>query len=150
MQSEQQAQSHDGAAAADHPGAGLGLPASGPGSLAGWMARITALVLDWAFSMLFGVLVFGLDVLTADDWRQFVTLGAFFVETSALVAITGASVGQLLCRITVVRVDGQRIGVLRAMARALMVCLVIPALVIGADRRGLHDLALGTVVLSRR
>ncbi|MDN5725379.1 MAG: RDD family protein [Propionibacteriales bacterium] len=145
MQKEQQAAVSD-----DHPGARLGLPASGPGSLAGWMARGAALVLDWAISMALGVLLFGLGMVRANDWRQFVTLGVFFIETSALVAITGASAGQLLCRLTVARVNGERMGVLRSMARSALVCLVIPALVIGADRRGLHDLALGTVVLSRR
>jgi hypothetical protein len=34
--------------------------------------------------------------------------------------------------------------------RAALVCFVLPALVIGVDRRGLHDLAVNTVVINRR
>ena len=42
------------------------------------------------------------------------------------------------------------IGVLRALARQAMICLVLPTIVIGAERRALNDLALGTVVVNRR
>jgi len=134
----------------DYPGQSLGLPATGPGRLASWMSRITALVLDWAICTILAVLALGLPVLTAYDWRRWAVLVLFFVESAALTAITGASAGQLLVGITVARLDGQRLGVLRAVARAAMVTLVVPALVIGANRRGLNDVALGTVVLTRR
>lgn len=114
------------------------------------MSRITAIVLDWAICMGIAVLGLGLEALTAYDWRRWATLVLFFIESSALTAITGASAGQLLCGISVIRLDGERLGIVRAIARAAMVTIAIPALVIGADRRGLHDLAVGTVVVSRR
>lgn len=114
------------------------------------MSRITAIVLDWAICMGIAVLALGLEALTAYDWRRWATLVLFFVESSALTAITGASAGQLLCGISIIRLDGKPLGVLRAVARAAMVSVAIPALVIGADRRGLHDLAVGTVVVARR
>jgi len=41
------------------------------------------------------------------------------------------------------------IGLWRAIARAVMVGLVVPAVVVGAERRGLDDLVLGTVVVNR-
>lgn len=134
----------------DYPGKSLGLPATGPGRLASWMSRITALVLDWAICTGLAVLFLGLPALTAYDWRRWAVLALFFVESAALTAITGASAGQLLTGITVVRLDGQRLGIPRAIARAALVSLAIPALVVGANRRGLHDVAVGTVVVTRR
>lgn len=115
-----------------------------------WRARFTGLVLDWAASMALAVGIFGSEVLRADDWRQFMILAVFFIETVVLTALTGSSFGQLVCRIAVFRLDRKPLGFARAAARAFMVCLVIPALVIGPDRRGLHDLAIGGVVINRR
>ena len=48
------------------------------------------------------------------------------------------------------RLDGQTLGWLRALARAGMICLVLPTVVIGAERRALNDLVLVTVVVNRR
>ncbi len=131
-------------------GANLGLPQTGTGSISGWFARITALVLDWALSMIIAVLIFSPAVLTDSGWRSFMILAVFFVETATLSGLAGGSFGQLLTKVSVVRLDGQRLGAVRAVSRALMVCLVIPALVIDENRRGLHDLVCGTAVLSRR
>lgn len=114
------------------------------------MSRITALVLDWAICTALAVLALGLPALTAYDWRRWAVLVLFFAESAALTAITGASAGQLLAGITVARLDGKRLGVPRAIARAALVSLAIPALVVGANRRGLHDVAVGTVVVTRR
>ncbi len=133
------------------PGQGLGLPETGRGSLASWTSRITALVLDWAISMVIASAIFGVEhVIRGQDWRAFTILGVFFIQTSILTAVAGGSFGKLLTRIGIIRLDGKHIGVVRAVARQFMVCLVIPALVIGVHRRGLHDLALGTVVVNRR
>ncbi len=133
-----------------YPGQWLGLPERGPSSLASWAARITALVLDWAASMIISVAIFGPGGLTGRGWRSFVVLGMFFVITTCLTAITGASLGQLITRITVARLDRRRLGWPRAVLRTLMICAVIPALVVDANRRGLHDLVCGTAVLNRR
>lgn len=135
---------------ATFPGANLGLPQTGPGSVTGWLARITALVLDWALSMIIAVVVFSPAVLTDSGWRSFMILAVFFVETAVLSGLAGGSFGQLVTKISVTRLDGRQLGPLRSVARALMVCLVIPILVIDENRRGLHDLVCGTVVLSKR
>lgn len=132
------------------PGEQLGLPEQGQGSLASWRARVTGLVLDWAISMLVAWAIFGVGALRGQDWRAFTILGVFFVQSTLLTALTGSSAGQWIVRIGVTRVDCQPLGFLRAVARQFMLCLVIPALVIGPDRRGLHDLACGSVVVSRR
>ena len=59
-------------------------------------------------------------------------------------------VAGFIAKIGVVRLGGEPIGVLRAIARQAMICLVLPTIVIGAERRALNDLALGTVVVNRR
>jgi uncharacterized RDD family membrane protein YckC len=132
------------------PGEHLGLPQKGQGSLALWRARVTGLVLDWAISMVVAWAIFGIGALRGQDWRAFTIMGVFFVQSTLLTAMNGSSIGQLITRVGVIRVDRQPMGFLRAAARQFMLCLVIPALVIGPDRRGLHDLACGSVVVNRR
>jgi uncharacterized RDD family membrane protein YckC len=126
------------------------MPESGAGSLAPWRARIVALLVDWVASMLIAVLLFGRGVLTESDWHSWMILAVFFLESGTGTMFFGASLGQLLAKLAVVRLDREPLGPLRAYGRAALVCLVLPALVIGADRRGLHDLAAGTVVINRR
>lgn len=133
-----------------YPGHTLGLPAHGRGSVASWRARIAALLIDWAASMILAVALFGVGVMRESGWRSWMILTVFFVQKSVLSALAGGSFGQLLARVGVIRLDGRPLGWLRAIARTAMVCLVLPAVVIGADRRGLDDLALGTVVVNRR
>lgn len=134
---------------ADYPGQRLGLPPEGAGSLASWKARIGALCLDWIASMIIAITVFGQEVLTGYDWRRFMISVVFFVESAILSATAGGSFGQLIVRIAVVRLDRQRLGFPRAILRAALVSLAVPALIIGGDRRGLQDLAAGTVVVRR-
>ena len=134
----------------DYPGATIGLPESGRGSLASWRARIAALILDWGASMIVAVFLFGAGVLREGGWRAWMILVVFFVQSSVLSALTGGSFGQLLARIGIARLDGQRLGWPRALARAALICLVLPTVVIGAERRALNDLLLGTVVVNRR
>jgi hypothetical protein len=133
-----------------YPGERLGLPAAGRGSLASWQARVTALVVDWAASMVVALTLFGPGVLFAGGWRAWMILAVFFVESALLSALAGGSFGQLVRRIAVFRLDAQPLGFVRALIRAALVCLVFPALVVGADRRGLHDVVVGTVVIQRR
>lgn len=133
-----------------YPGASIGLPPTGRGSLASWWSRIAALVLDWGACMVVAVFLFGVGVLREGGWRAWMILAVYFVESAVLTALAGASFGQLIARIAVVRLDEQPLGWWRALARAAMICLVLPTVVIGAERRGLNDLVLGTVVVNRR
>jgi uncharacterized RDD family membrane protein YckC len=133
-----------------YPGQRLGLPAQGHGSLASWQGRVAALLLDWAACMGVAVLLFSTEVLTGTGWRSFMILATFFVQSTLLSWLVGGSLGQLVCRIAVVRLDRQPLGLVRAVLRAALVSLALPALVIGPDRRGLQDLAAGTVVINRK
>lgn len=137
-------------ASPDYPGSGLGLPAEGRGSLASWRARVSALVIDWGASMAVAIGVFGGGVLEANTWRSWMVLTVFFVQKALLTAFTGSSFGQLITGVGVTQLDGSPLGWWRAFARAAMVAIVLPAVVIGPDRRGLDDLLLGSVVVTRR
>ena len=77
-------------------------------------------------------------------------LAVFFAQKALLTGLTGSSFGQLITGVGVTLTNGRPIGWGRALARSAMVALVVPAVVVGADRRGLDDLALGTVVVRRR
>lgn len=133
-----------------YPGERLGLPTTGPGSLATWHARIAAIIVDWAAAMAVATAVFGPAVLQGHDWRAWMILAVFAVESAVLGALMSGSFGKLLARIAVVRLDGRPLGFGLAAARAALVCLVIPAVVVGQDRRALVDVLLGTVVVNRR
>jgi len=133
-----------------YPGRRLGLPATGHGSLATWRARVAALVLDWAVCMAVAVLLFGPGVMTGSGWRAWMILATFFAQSTLLCWLVGGSLGQLICRLAVVRLDRRPLGIARAVLRAALISLALPALVIGADRRNLADLAVGTVVINRR
>ena len=133
-----------------YPGESLGLPETGRGALASWRARFAALIIDWAASMALAVILFGVGVLREPGWRSWMIMTVFFVQSSVLTGLAGGSFGQILARIGVARLNGRPIGILRAIARQAMICLVLPTIVIGAERRALNDLALGTVVINRR
>ena len=64
------------------------------------------------------------------------------------VRLFGFTPGQLALGLGVISLDG-RLGVGRVAARGLLLALVIPALFIDADGRGLHDRVSGTAVVRR-
>ena len=65
-----------------YPGASIGLPPTGRGSLASWWSRIAALVLDWGACMVVAVFLFGVGVLREGGWRAWMILAVYFVEAS--------------------------------------------------------------------
>ena len=137
------------------PGERLGLPLEGRGSVARIGARAVALLIDWLLGVTVvtivsaGTLGFGADqgVVTRSGWT---CLFVFFVAVSAFTWLTGASVGQRLLRIHIVRLSGQPLGFLRTLLRTALLCLVIPAVIYDRDGRGLHDKAVGTVAVRTR
>jgi uncharacterized RDD family membrane protein YckC len=141
------------AAGPTYPGERLGLPAEGPGSVAGWPRRFAALAIDWVASALAAGLVFGYQWFGAttgeQGWVGFTPTLVFLLEATFLTALLGGSFGQLVVRIVVVRLKGGPVNVLHAFLRTLLICLVVPPLVFNRDQRGLHDLAVNTVVLRR-
>ena len=69
---------------------------------------------------------------------------------TVLTWLGGASMGQRLLGLRVVRLGGRPIGLPRAFLRTLLVCLVVPAVVWDRDGRGMHDKLAGTAQLRLR
>jgi uncharacterized RDD family membrane protein YckC len=122
----------------DHPGARLGLPDDGPGSVGRFGRRLLALVVDWAIALLVAR-----ALLRSDPWG---TLAVFAVMQAALVGTLGGGAGHLLLGLRVVRLDGTATGPLRAIGRAVLLSLAVPAMVWDRDQRGMHDRLVGTVL----
>ena len=118
---------------------------------ASWGRRILALFVDWVASTLAVIAVIGLDEYTEiGSISSFIVLGVFVLESALLTALVGGSFGQLVTRLRVVPEDGspKNVDPLRALARQLLVALVIPPLVFRPDRRGLHDIAAGSATVT--
>jgi uncharacterized RDD family membrane protein YckC len=133
----------------DYRGQRLGLPESGPGSVAGFGRRLLALVIDWlACLLLVRLFLPHIDYGTPDS--SLATLGFFLAELTLFTWLVGASFGQRLLGLAVVRLDGGGgPGLVRALLRSLQICLVVPAVIWDRDSRGLHDRSVGTVVVRR-
>jgi uncharacterized RDD family membrane protein YckC len=132
----------------EYPGQRLGLPEEGPGSVAPFGRRIAALVIDWFVAILVASIFVGEDVWTGNGAGLWAPLAALAVELTLLDGLLGYSIGRRLLSIAVVRIDGRRpVGIPRALLRSVLLCLALPALINDQDRRGLHDLAAGTVVV---
>lgn len=124
-----------------YPGERLGLPETGPGSIARAGRRIVAILVDWGIALLISNFAFG-----GDPWAN---LAVFAAEQMLLVGTLGYSIGHRLVGIHVVRLGGGPAGPLAAVVRALLLCLVIPAVIFDPDHRGLHDKAMNTVLVRR-
>lgn len=130
-----------------YKGERLGMPESGPGSVASLGRRLGALAIDWLASMLVARLLFGRGA----ESVALETMGIFALMTIVLIALGGASFGQRLLGLRVVSVTtGGRVALWRVVVRTLLLCLVVPAVIWDRDQRGLHDRAAGTVVVRAR
>lgn len=115
--------------------------------MAGWGRRIVALFVDWfACLAIAGALAGQLRWDPAAE-RSLAPILVLFIESSLLVGLLGTSLGHRLVGLRVARLDGRPVGIPAAMLRSFLLCLVIPPVVYDKDRRGLHDLAAGTVVV---
>ncbi|MBV9090225.1 MAG: RDD family protein [Mycobacteriaceae bacterium] len=132
-----------------YPGERLGLPRSGPGSLVGFGRRIGALVVDWligyglaGLGVVFGV--YSPAVLATAVLAVWLVLGVVAVR------LFGFTPGQFVFGLMVASVTGRRhVGLGRALARGLLIALVVPPLFTDSDGRGLQDLLTGTAVVRR-
>ena len=111
--------------------------------------RAGAIAIDWAAALILTRLILP-GVPYGSGASALATLGVFFVEVVILTWLTTSSFGQRLVGISVVGVDGQRLGLWRVVIRTLLICLVIPALVYNAQGRGLQDIVAGSVVVMRK
>ena len=127
------------------------MPASELGfETASWARRILALFVDWIASTLVVIAVVGWEDYQGGNTSSFIVLGVFVLESAVLTALVGGSFGQVATRLRVVRSDGRtgNVDPLRALARQVLIALVIPPLVFRQDGRGLHDLMAGSAVVT--
>ncbi|WP_425518084.1 RDD family protein [Polymorphospora rubra] len=104
--------------------------------------RFAALMVDWAACVAVSSL-FADPV--RDGWPPVVVLVAVYAVFVGLFAQTpGMWVAKIRC---VSYADGGRIGVFRALLRGLLLVLVVPALIMDGERRGLHDRLAGSVIV---
>ncbi len=132
-----------------YPGETLGLPQSGPGSLASMGRRLVALLIDWLIAYGLALLALGVGVISKTTLSTAILVVWFLLGVVA-VRLFGFTPGQLALSLQVVAVDGRvPIGLGRLAARGLLIALVVPALFVDSDGRGLQDRVTGTAVVRR-
>ncbi|WP_324277262.1 RDD family protein [Blastococcus brunescens] len=123
-------------------GASLGLPAGGPGALATFGSRIGAFLVD----ALGSALVAGL--FTAPDLPGNWALVAFAGLTVVTLVAFGQTPGMRLLGLRLAHPrPRERLAPWRAVVRTALLCLLVPALVVDADGRGMHDRLTDTAVV---
>lgn len=123
---------------------GAGRTADGfpPASL---LRRFAALFVDWILCLL-------VSATFANPFRQaWAPVAVLILEYTFFIGLFAQTPGMLVARIRCVGVaDGQPVGPPRAFVRGLLLALFIPALIMDAQQRGLHDRAAATIVTPTR
>lgn len=133
----------------DYPGQRLGLPENGPGSIARFGRRIAALLIDWLIAYGLAALamsagLFGIQILSTAVLLVWLVVGVVSVR------FFGFTPGQLAVGLKVESVDHRvHVGIGRALARGVLIALVVPALFTDRDQRSIHDLVTKTAVVRR-
>lgn len=133
-----------GGADRTYPGERLGLPPQGVGSVASVGSRVGAFLID---ILLAGLIAFGL---TAPELPMNWSLLVWASMTVLSVGVFGFTPGQAAMGIRVAPVQGRSLVGLWAVPRTALVFVIVPALIMNADGRGLHDRLCRTVVVRMR
>lgn len=104
--------------------------------------RFGALIIDWVLCLLVGGMI--ADPVRA-GWLPVLVL---ILEYGFFLGLFAQTPGMFLTRIACVsHRDGGRIGIPRALLRGLLLALLVPALIMDDQRRGLHDRWSGSIVI---
>ncbi|MGY2084420.1 RDD family protein [Blastococcus sp. SYSU DS0539] len=123
-------------------GASLGLPAAGAGSLASFSRRAGGFVVDALGTALIGW------AFTAPDGPGNWSLVIFGVLTVVTLVLFGQTPGHRVFGMRLAHPrPGARLALWRAVVRTALLMLLVPALLVDADGRGLHDRLTGTAVV---
>ena len=128
----------------------LGLPEDGPGSLTTAGVRFGALIVDCIASGLVAALF--VQHRGANDFAHRLpgswSLVPLSIDYVVGLCLGGQTLGMHLFGIRVVRVErGGRILPLHAAVRTALLFVLIPAVIVDKDGRGLHDRVTGTAVV---
>lgn len=126
-----------------YPGKDLGLPEAGPGAVVGMARRVGALLIDWLVCWVIVLAAIRPPAADVGFW----TLLLFAAQDYVFTALTGFTVGKLLLRIRVARLDGRMVGFGWGLVRTLLLLTIVPPLIVDKDLRGLHDRAADTAVV---
>ena len=101
--------------------------------------RLAAISVDWlACYAIIAAISGGIGQMGPD--RSLSILALFFVEVSILTALQGASLGQKIFGMKVVRFsDGGAITPLQALVRTIFLVLVVTAVTYDENGRGIHE-----------
>lgn len=130
--------------AGGHRGHRFGLPADGPGSVASFGRRSAAFAIDALASGFIAGLFIRDPESAARGLLGVAVLGAAYV---LLVPLVGQTPGMRLLRLRLVSTSQGPLSLPRALLRFALLGLLLPALVSDPDGRGLHDKAVGSVVV---
>lgn len=141
----------------DYPGQRLGLPESGPGSIARFGRRIVALLIDWfiAYGLVGLAMTVGLIDQQSQLWMLIGGRGTAIAVVWVVLGIVsvrlfGFTPGQWALGLRVASIDHRmHVGIGRATVRGLLVFFVIPALFTDGDFRGYQDRFTNTAVVRR-
>jgi RDD family len=126
-------------------GASLGLPATGRGSLASFGSRVGAFLIDALASSLIA------GIFTAPRLPENWALLALAVIYVGSLVLLGQTPGMRLLGLRLAHPrQGQRLALWRAVVRTALLFLLVPALIVDADGRGLHDRLTDTAVVRDR
>jgi uncharacterized RDD family membrane protein YckC len=148
----------DGAQTADQhaprwPGERLGLPESGVGSAASGGARLLGLLVDLVVAALVTAIFLHpslQDPVAMQDFNLW-SGGVWAVISVVSAGFFGFTPGMGVVGVRVARLDGGAlVGPLRALVRAALTFVIIPAAVRNADGRSWLDRLTGTVVIRLR
>jgi hypothetical protein len=109
---------------------------------AGFGRRFGALLIDWALCLVASSLYADPRVVA---WPPVLAL---IVLNTLGIGLFGKTPGMALAGLRCISIiDGGAIGLARAFVRAILLALLIPAIIMDGDRRGLHDRAAGSYVV---
>lgn len=141
------AENDDPNAPGQWPGEKLGLPERGGGSLVSVMRRIWGVVIDWVIAWIVAAFITTFTGVLGDTAT--LTLILFVVLGTVSVWLFARTPGQAALKMGVARIDvvDARVGFVRALIRSLLTACVLPAAMVDADGRGMHDRGTGTSVI---
>lgn len=110
--------------------------------------RLAALVIDWLLCLITANGLMRVGLLPEHDfmWPSVVLVAVY----TFFLGLYAQTPGMRVCRIRCVgNDDGNRLGVARALVRAVLLAAALPALTafVDPERRGLHDKAAGSIVV---
>ena len=123
-------------------------PESGPGSVAGIGVRIKAFLVDSVLCILIA-LAFGFR--PGRSGYDLTVYGSFLLIELIFVSAFAQTPGMRVAGAAVVRfADAQRAAFPWVLVRTLLLATVLPALIVDASGRAMHDRAAGTVMVRTR